>query len=120
MIDLAVRWAPPSCSPPASRWPSPSPSTSSSPRGNCLPGDDADCHYIGLGRTSAYLAAVFLVSDAHRAGSADLERYFRTRAVGAAIAAGVVAAADLIAIHGDARYVFDRLTAQALPLLILS
>ena len=32
--------------------------------------------------TSAYLAAVFLVSDARRAGAADLERYFTTRALG--------------------------------------
>ena len=32
--------------------------------------------------TSAYLAAVFLVSDARRAGAPDLERYFTTRALG--------------------------------------
>ena len=30
--------------------------------------------------TSAYLAAVFLVSDARRAGAPDLERYFTARA----------------------------------------
>ncbi len=34
--------------------------------------------------TSAYLAAVFLVNDARRAGAPDLERYFRRRALGAA------------------------------------
>ena len=33
--------------------------------------------------TCAYLAAVFLVSDARRAGDPDLERYFATRALGA-------------------------------------
>jgi cytochrome d ubiquinol oxidase subunit II len=70
--------------------------------------------------TSAYLAAVFLVSDARRAGDTDLERYFTTRALGAAIVAGVVAVADLVAIHGDARHLYDRLTAEALPLVILS
>jgi cytochrome bd ubiquinol oxidase subunit II len=70
--------------------------------------------------TSAYLAAVFLVSDARRAGDADLERYFTTRALGAAIVAGGLAVADLVAIHGDARYLYDRLTAEALPLVILS
>jgi cytochrome bd ubiquinol oxidase subunit II len=70
--------------------------------------------------TSAYLAAVFLVSDARRAGDPDLEQYFRTRALGAAIVAGAVAVADLIAIRGDARYVYDRLTAEGLPLVILS
>ena len=31
--------------------------------------------------TSAYLAAVFLISDARRAGAADLERYFTARAL---------------------------------------
>jgi cytochrome d ubiquinol oxidase subunit II len=70
--------------------------------------------------TSAYLAAVFLVSDARRAGDADLERYFTTRALGAAIVAGALAVADLVAIHADARYLYDRLTAEALPLVILS
>ena len=38
--------------------------------------------------TSAYLSAVFLVSDARRAGAADLERYFGTRALAAASSAG--------------------------------
>ena len=38
--------------------------------------------------TGAYLAAVFLVSDARRAGDADLERYFTARALAAAIVAG--------------------------------
>ncbi|HEY1284999.1 MAG TPA: cytochrome d ubiquinol oxidase subunit II [Solirubrobacterales bacterium] len=70
--------------------------------------------------TGAYLAAVFLVSDAHRADDRDLERYFTTRAVAAAIVAGVVAAADLIALHGDARHLYDRLVAEALPLMIVS
>ena len=32
--------------------------------------------------TGAYLAAVFLVSDARRAGAPDLERYFTARAFG--------------------------------------
>jgi cytochrome d ubiquinol oxidase subunit II len=40
--------------------------------------------------------------------------------VGAAIVAGVLAVVDLIAIHGDARHLYDRLTAEALPLVILS
>ena len=41
--------------------------------------------------TCAYLAAVFLVSDARRAGAADLERYFATRALAAAVVAGALA-----------------------------
>src|SRR4051795_13311624 len=70
--------------------------------------------------TSAYLAAVFLVSDARRAGAPDLERYFTTRAIGAALAAGALAAGGLVALHADARFVYDGLTGDALPLVILS
>jgi cytochrome bd ubiquinol oxidase subunit II len=70
--------------------------------------------------TSAYLAAVFLVSDARRAGTPDLERYFITRASVAAVAAGAVAFAGLFELHEHARYVYDRLTSNALPLVIAS
>src|SRR4029078_9352369 len=41
--------------------------------------------------TSAYVSAVFLVSDSRRAGAPDLERYFTTRALIAAIATGALA-----------------------------
>ena len=70
--------------------------------------------------TGAYLAAVFLVGDARRAGEADLERYFVWRALGAAALAGLAAAAGLIELHAEARYVFDRLVDQGLPLVIAS
>jgi cytochrome d ubiquinol oxidase subunit II len=70
--------------------------------------------------TSAYLAAVFLVGDARRAGEADLERYFVRRALAAAAAAGIAAAAGLVELHAEARYVFDRLVDQGLPLVIAS
>jgi cytochrome d ubiquinol oxidase subunit II len=70
--------------------------------------------------TSAYLAAVFLVSDARRAGTPDLERYFSTRATVAAVAAGAVAVVGLFELHEHARYVYDRLTSNALPLVIAS
>jgi cytochrome d ubiquinol oxidase subunit II len=70
--------------------------------------------------TSAYLSAVFLVSDARRAGAPDLEHYFTARAIGAALVAGVAAVAGIFALHADARYVYDRLTHEALPLVILS
>jgi cytochrome d ubiquinol oxidase subunit II len=70
--------------------------------------------------TSAYLAAVFLVVDARRDGDPDLERYFVRRALAAAIVAGVAAAAGLVALHSEARHVFDRLLDQGLPLVILS
>ena len=70
--------------------------------------------------TGAYLSAVFLVGDARRAGEADLERYFVRRALAAAAVAGVAAAAGLLELHAEARYIFDRLTDQGLPLVILS
>jgi cytochrome d ubiquinol oxidase subunit II len=70
--------------------------------------------------TGAYLAAVFLVGDARRAGEADLERYFVRRALAAAAVAGLAAAFGLLELHSEARYVFDRLTAEGLPLVILS
>ena len=70
--------------------------------------------------TSAYLAAVFLVSDARRAGDADLERYFTARALGAAVAAGALAVAGIFVLRADARYIYDGLTGEGLPLVILS
>ncbi len=70
--------------------------------------------------TGAYLSAVFLVGDARRAGEADLERYFVRRALVAGAVAGVAAAIGLIELHAEARYVFDRLTDQGLPLVVLS
>jgi cytochrome d ubiquinol oxidase subunit II len=70
--------------------------------------------------SGAYLAAVFLVGDARRAGDEEMESYFVRRALGAAIVAGAFAAAGLVALHSEARYVFDRLTSQGLPLVILS
>jgi cytochrome bd ubiquinol oxidase subunit II len=70
--------------------------------------------------TGAYLSAVFLVGDARRAGEADLERYFVRRALAAAAVAGVAAAVGLVELHAEARYIFDRLVDQGLPLVILS
>jgi cytochrome d ubiquinol oxidase subunit II len=70
--------------------------------------------------TSAYLAGVFLVGDARRAGDEEMERYFERRALGAGVVAGTLAVAGLFALHSEARYVFDRLTSQGLPLVVLS
>jgi cytochrome d ubiquinol oxidase subunit II len=68
--------------------------------------------------TSAYLAAVFLISDARRLGDAALEGYFRLRALAAAGVAGALAFAGIFVLRDDARYVYDRLTAEGLPLVI--
>ena len=70
--------------------------------------------------TGAYVSAVFLVSDARRAGAPDLEEYFATRALVAAVVTGGLAAVGLVALYRDARYIFDGLTHDGLPLVILS
>jgi cytochrome d ubiquinol oxidase subunit II len=70
--------------------------------------------------TGAYLSAVFLISDARRAGDPDLERYFSTRALIAALAAGTIALAGIFAYRADARFIYDGLTSEGLPLVILS
>ena len=68
----------------------------------------------------AYLAAVYLVWDARRLGDDEMVEYFRRRAVGAAIVAGVIAFAGIFVLHADAPYLFDGLTSRALPLVIIS
>ena len=70
--------------------------------------------------TGAYLSAVFLVSDSRRADAADLEQYFAKRALLSGLVAGALAAAGLVVLHSHARFVFDGLTSDALPLVILS
>jgi cytochrome bd ubiquinol oxidase subunit II len=70
--------------------------------------------------TGAYIASVFLVSDARRAGAPDLERYFSTRALATAVVTGALAVVGLVFLHRDARYIFDGLTGDGLPLVILS
>jgi cytochrome bd ubiquinol oxidase subunit II len=67
-----------------------------------------------------YLAAIFLVADSHRAGDKEMEGYFAGRAVSAGVLAGVVALFGLIALHAEARYVYDRLIVEGLPLVIVS
>lgn len=68
----------------------------------------------------AYLAAVFLLDDCRRAGDAELEDYFSRRAIAAAVVAGLLAAGGLIVLRADARFVFDGLLGDGLPLLIAS
>jgi cytochrome d ubiquinol oxidase subunit II len=70
--------------------------------------------------TGAYLAAVFLISDARRFGDSEFAAYFRVRALAAAAVAGALAVAGLIAAQADAKVLYDGLTSEALPLVILS
>ena len=69
---------------------------------------------------TAYLASVYLVWDARRLSDEGMVEYFRRRAVGAAIIAGVVAAVGIIVLRADARYIFDGLTSRALPIVVVS
>jgi cytochrome d ubiquinol oxidase subunit II len=83
--------------------------------------------------SGAYLAAIFLISDARRSpvgprprglgarsGAEGLEGYFARRALAAAVVAGAFALAGIFALHSEARYVYDGLTSDGLPLVILS
>ncbi len=70
--------------------------------------------------TSAYVSAVFLVSDARRAGVPDLVHYFTVRARGAALVAGAFSVAGIAVLNADAPHLYDRLTSNALPLVIIS
>jgi cytochrome bd ubiquinol oxidase subunit II len=70
--------------------------------------------------TSAYLSAVFLVSDARRADSPHLERYFKVRALAAGVFAGAVAFAGIFVLRSDAHYLFEGLVHDGLPLVIIS
>jgi cytochrome bd ubiquinol oxidase subunit II len=70
--------------------------------------------------TGAYLAAVFLVSDARRFDDDDLVGYFRARALAAALVAGALAVAGIFVLRDDARYIYDGLTSEGLPLVLIS
>ena len=69
---------------------------------------------------AAYLAAVYLVWDSRRQGDPTMVEYFRRRAIGAAVVAGVTAIVGIFVLRSDARYVFDGLTSRALPVVLLS
>jgi cytochrome bd ubiquinol oxidase subunit II len=70
--------------------------------------------------SGAYLSAIFLVADSHRAGDREMEGYFASRSLAAGLGAGVLAVAGIVALHADARYAYDRLIVEGLPLVILS
>ncbi len=70
--------------------------------------------------TGAYLAAVFLITDARHAGDDDLVDYFRRRAYVTAIVTGAIALVGIFDLHADARFIYDGLTSDGLPLVILS
>jgi cytochrome d ubiquinol oxidase subunit II len=68
----------------------------------------------------AYLAAVYLVRDSRRLADTEMVEYFRHRAVGTAVVAGILAFFGIFVLHDYAHYVYDGLTSRALPLVLLS
>jgi cytochrome d ubiquinol oxidase subunit II len=70
--------------------------------------------------TCAYLAAVFLCSDALREGERSMVEWFRQRAMVTAVLVGVVALAGIWILRADAPLLFDGLTHRGLPLVLLS
>ncbi len=70
---------------------------------------------------AAYTAAVFLVRDSGAAGDDDLRDYFARRALAIAVVAGIGAVVGVIALHQDARYIYDGLTSwPGIALVVLS
>ena len=70
---------------------------------------------------AAYLAAVYLAADAERHGEPELVEAFRHRALGSGAAAGGLAIAGLVVIHGDAPRLYTGLLhGAALAAVILS
>jgi len=63
--------------------------------------------------TGAFLAAVFMAADSVRAGLPDLVNAFRTRALGAGLAAGALAIGGLLVVRADVPDLFDGLTEGA-------
>jgi cytochrome bd ubiquinol oxidase subunit II len=70
---------------------------------------------------AAYTAAIFLVRDAGAAGDQELRDYFARRALAVAVIAGAGAILGVIALHRDARFIYDGLTSwPGIALVILS
>jgi cytochrome d ubiquinol oxidase subunit II len=70
---------------------------------------------------AAYTAAVFLVRDSGAVDDEELRDYFARRALVAAVVAGIAAVIGVIALHRDARSIYDGLTSwPGIALVILS
>jgi cytochrome d ubiquinol oxidase subunit II len=70
--------------------------------------------------TNAYLSAAFLITDAQHQNDDQLEKYFALRAIAAGGVAGVLAIVSLVVLHNEAHYIYDRLTHEGLPLVLVS
>jgi cytochrome bd ubiquinol oxidase subunit II len=70
--------------------------------------------------TCGYLAAVFLTAEAHRGSGPELEQWSRRRAVGSAVACGVVAVAGPFVLRNDADRLYRELLHRSWPLVVVS
>jgi cytochrome d ubiquinol oxidase subunit II len=70
--------------------------------------------------TCGYLAAAFLSAEAERRHDVELEAWTQRRAIGAAIAAGVVAVVGLFVLDHDAHRLYVRLWRNGWPCLVVS
>lgn len=70
--------------------------------------------------TCSFLAATFLVAEAHHQGDEALAEACRRRAIAAGVVTGVVAIAGIVPLRNDAPTLFDGLTGRAFPLILLS
>ncbi|WP_327365428.1 cytochrome d ubiquinol oxidase subunit II [Streptomyces sp. NBC_01217] len=68
----------------------------------------------------AYLAAIYLHVAAHRSKEAEVARYFRSRALAAALVTGLVSVVGIFILHADAPRLFHQLSHRALALVILA
>jgi cytochrome d ubiquinol oxidase subunit II len=68
----------------------------------------------------AYLAAVYLTAEARKTGDTTLSCEFRSRALGAGVTAGAVAASGLVWLHRDASHLYHGLLDRGLSLVIVS
>ncbi|GAA4150021.1 cytochrome d ubiquinol oxidase subunit II [Phytohabitans flavus] len=77
------------------------------------------CGVLAVG-VCAYLAAVYLIADARRAGKQVLVAEFRRRALITGVVVGVVALAGVAVLAADAPALYDGLRGQGLPVAAVS
>jgi cytochrome d ubiquinol oxidase subunit II len=70
--------------------------------------------------TCGYLAAIFLTAEARRQADVGLEGWARRRAVGAAVAAGLVGGAGLVVLDADAHRLYVHLLRDGWACIALS
>jgi cytochrome d ubiquinol oxidase subunit II len=68
----------------------------------------------------AYIGGVYLVADSDRRHDDEMIGYFRRRALVAGLVTGLLAAVNVVLLHGSAPYLWHRLFGPALPAVAVS